>query len=166
MFQTLAGSMTVLWIAAIVVLVIIEAATVGLTTIWFAVGALAALIAALCGAAIWLQVVWFLAVSIATLIFTRPLVKKYVDTLVQPTNADMAIGMEGYVTEDVDNVRAQGAVSVGGKLWTARSESGEPIPAGTLIRGVRIEGVKLFVEPAKAEETPAPASEAENETKE
>jgi len=145
MLQLIAANMTIFWIVAIVVFLIIEAATAGLATIWFAVGALAALIAALCNAAIWLQIVWFFAVSIATLVLTRPLVKKYVNTKTTPTNADMVLGMVGLVTERIDNLAGTGAVSVGGKVWTARSEDGAAIDVGTEVQAGRIEGVKLFV---------------------
>ena len=80
--------------------------------------------------------------------FTRPLVKKYVNSRSQPTNADMVIGKEALVTEDIDNVEATGAVSVGGKVWTARSDTGVSIKSGTVVNVLRIEGVKLIVEPA------------------
>ena len=83
--------MSVFWLVAMVVLLIIEAAVPGLISIWFAIGALAALISALFHAPVWLQLVWFLAVSILTLVLTRPLVKKYVNSRTTPTNADMGI---------------------------------------------------------------------------
>ena len=80
-----------------------------------------------------------------TLYFTRPLVKKYVNSRSQPTNADMVIGKEALVTEAIDNVESAGAVAVGGKVWTARSENGEPIEVGSIVTVLRIEGVKLIV---------------------
>lgn len=135
----------VFWLAGIVVLLVLEAATAGLTCIWFALGALAALVSALFGAPIWLQIVWFLVVSAVSLYLTRPLVKKYVNSETQPTNADMVVGREAKVTEDIDNLAGTGAVSVGGKVWTARSASGDAIGAGELVRVERIEGVKLIV---------------------
>lgn len=135
----------VFWLAGIVVLLVLEAATAGLTCIWFALGALAALVSALFGAPIWLQIVWFLVVSAVSLYLTRPLVKKYVNSETQPTNADMVVGMEAKVTEGIDNIAGTGAVSVGGKVWTARSASGDAIGAGELVRVERIEGVKLIV---------------------
>ena len=130
---------------------VVEAATAGLTCIWFAVGSLAALIAALFDAQLWLQIVWFLVISFVTLYFTRPLVKKYVNSRSQPTNADMVIGKEALVTEDIDNVEATGAVSVGGKVWTARSADGGRIKSGAVVSVLRIEGVKLIVEPVPAQ---------------
>ena len=138
-------SMTVVWIVAIVVFLIIEAATAGLVTIWFAVGALAALLAAMFDAPVWLQLVWFFAISIAAFAVTRPLAKKYLNSKTQPTNADMVIGKTCVVMEPIDNVRGTGAVTVGGKTWTARSDSGDVFAPGERVVAVRIEGVKLIV---------------------
>ena len=100
-------------------------------------------------APLWLQLVWFFAVSIAAFAVTRPLVKKYINSRTQPTNADMLIGQECLVTEDIDNLAGRGAVSVGGKIWTAaRAQGDTPIAAGTTATVLRIEGVKLIVTPA------------------
>lgn len=145
MFDIIIDSMSIVWVVIMVVFLVVEAATAGLTCIWFAIGALAALIAALFGAPIWLQLVWFFVVSVVTLYFTRPLVLKYVNSRSQPTNADMVIGKEALVTEAIDNVESAGAVAVGGKVWTARSENGEPIEVGSIVTVLRIEGVKLIV---------------------
>lgn len=142
-------SMTVVWIVAIVVFLIIEAATAGLVTIWFAVGALAALLAAMFDAPVWLQLVWFFAISIAAFAVTRPLAKKYLNSKTQPTNADMLIGQECIVTEPIDNVAGTGAVSVGGKVWTARATDDHVIPQGSHATVLRIEGVKLIVNPVR-----------------
>ena len=103
-------------------------------------------IAAICEAPIWLQVLLFFIVSIAALIATRPLVRKMMDKNIVPTNADAVLGKEARVTEAIDNTVPSGAVYVDGKTWSARSESGETLPEGTLVRTVRMEGVKLFVE--------------------
>ena len=138
---------TVFWAAAIVVFLVVEGMTAGLITIWFAVGALAALLAALFGAPIWLQLVWFFVISIAALIFTRPLAKKYLNSKTQATNADMYIGKECVVLETIDNVAGTGAVKVAGKVWTARSADGARIPEGARAEALRIEGVKLIVNP-------------------
>ena len=139
--------MSVFWLIAMVVLLIIEAVVPGLISIWFALGALAALISALFHAPIWLQIVWFVAVSVLTLVLTRPLVRIYVNNRVTPTNADMVIGKDAVVTERIDNLHAKGAVLLDGKTWTARmdqeSEGAEP---GETVRVLRIEGVKLIVE--------------------
>ncbi len=144
-------SATAFWIIAMVVFLVVEAVTVGLASIWFAVGSLAAMICAMLRAQIWLQIVVFLVVSAAALYFTRPLVKKYVNGKVQPTNADMAIGKECRVTETINNIEGTGAVYVDGKTWTARSEDDEIIEKDELVTALRIEGVKLIV--SKAEET-------------
>ena len=138
-------TMTTFWLIVMVLFLVVEAATVGLVCIWFAVGSLAALLAAMCGAQLWLQIVLFLVVSAATLYFTRPLVKRYVNSKVEPTNADMVIGKECRVTETVDNIAGTGAVYVDGKTWTARSENDEVIPEGTLVTAKSIDGVKLIV---------------------
>ena len=146
------ASMSVFWLVAMVVLLIVEAAVPGLISIWFALGALAALISSLFHAPLWLQLLWFIAVSILTLILTRPLVKKYVNNRVTPTNADMVIGKEAVVTERIDNLHAQGAVMLAGKVWTARSaRDGGTVEAGETVRVLRIEGVKLIVENTPAE---------------
>lgn len=136
----------IVWIAAMVVFGVVEAATVGLVSIWFVLGSAAGLIAAICEAPIWLQVLLFFIVSIAALIATRPLVRKMMGKNIVPTNADAVLGKEARVTETIDNAASAGAVYVDGKTWSARSESGETLPEGTLVRAARMEGVKLFVE--------------------
>ena len=137
---------TVIWIAAMVVFGIVEAATAGLTSIWFVLGSAAGLIAAICGGAVWLQVTLFFVVSIVALLATRPLVRKMMDKKITPTNADVVLGKEARVTETIDNTEPSGAVYVEGKTWSARSESGEILQEDTMVRIVRMEGVKLFVE--------------------
>ena len=140
--------MTVVWLIAMIVLLVVEGLVPGLISIWFALGALAALVSALLHAPLWLQIVWFLAVSIIALALTRPLAKKYINSRTQPTNADMLIGKECIVRESIDNVRGTGSVSVGGKVWTARTENeGVRLQEGDLAVVVRIEGVKLIVKP-------------------
>ena len=142
--------MSVFWLVAMVVLLIVEAAVPGLISIWFAIGALAALISALFHAPIWLQLVWLLVVSILTLILTRPFVKKYVNSRITPTNADMGIGKEAVVTEQIDNLHAKGSVLLDGKTWTARmGDDTKKAEVGETVRVLRIEGVKLIVEKAE-----------------
>ena len=143
--QIIGNSVNIMWFIAMVVFMVLELSTVSLTCIWFALGSLAALIAALCGAPIWLQVVWFLVVSILALIATRPLVKKYINDKTTPTNADMLIGQSCVVMEPISNLSETGAVKVGGKVWTARSEDGTIFAPGERVVAVRIEGVKLIV---------------------
>lgn len=149
--------MITFWLALMIAFGAVEVATVGLTSLWFAVGALAALISAACSAPVWLQFVWFAAISLAMLILTRPLVKKFHNAKRKPTNADRVLTMTGIVTEDIDNDLSVGAIKVDGKVWTARSDTGEVIPAGTLVRPVAIDGVKLYVRPAAQEKSSAPA---------
>jgi membrane protein implicated in regulation of membrane protease activity len=157
----LSANIWVLWIATIIVFLIIEAATVGLTSIWFAVGGLAALAASLFGAEFWLQMVFFLVVSILALLVTKPLARK-VNASYQPTNADMIIGMEGITAERIDNLAGTGAVSVGGKMWTARAEKdGEVFETGEKVYIIRIEGVKLIVTAAGKKEPAAENKEEE-----
>ena len=138
--------MPALWLILLVLFGIVEAATVGLFSIWFAAGALAAMIAALLHAPLWLQIVLFLAVSFVTLLLMRPLAKKLLIPSYQPTNADRIIGQEAVVTETIDNLKGRGLVSVDGTVWTARAEDEQPIAAGTVVKVLRIEGVKVFVE--------------------
>ena len=139
--------MTLIWLAVMVLFM--EANTVAVVSAWFAAGALAALIAALCGAQLWLQIAVFLAVSVVLLASLRPLVRKYFKPKLVRTNVDALSGTQGYVTQDIENVSAQGQVKLGGMEWSARSTSGEPIAAGTLVCVDRIEGVKAFVSPVK-----------------
>ena len=139
--------MTLIWIAAMVIFGVVEAITVGLTSIWFVVGSVAGLIAAICGGPIWLQLALFFVVSIVCLAATRPLVKKLLHKDVTATNADRVLGQTARVTENIDNAVPTGAVYVGGMTWTARSESGQPIPRNAQVKIVRMEGVRLFVEP-------------------
>ena len=137
--------MTIIWIVAIIVFGIAEAATAGLVSIWFVAGSAAALIACELGAALWLQFVLFLVVSIVALIATRPIARKMLDKTVIPTNADRVLRHSAKVTERIDNENAAGAVYIDGKTWSARSEDGSVIPAGEMVTVVKMEGVKLFV---------------------
>ena len=140
---------SILWLVAMVALLLVEAAVPGLVSIWFAIGALAALISALFHAPVWLQLVWFLAVSILALVLTRPFVKKYVNSRTTPTNADMGIGKDAVVTERIDNLHGNGAVLLEGKTWTARmADETQTAEKGETVRVLRIEGVKLIVERA------------------
>ncbi|MEG1165582.1 MAG: NfeD family protein [Oscillospiraceae bacterium] len=139
--------MTIIWAVLIVVFIIVEAATAGLASIWFAVGGVAAIISAFFHAEIWLQITIFVVVSVATLLITRPLAKKYLNTKTESTNADRVIGKVATITERVDNVAGTGSATVGGRAWTARSVSGEILEPGTATVITAIEGVKLIVRP-------------------
>ncbi len=139
-------NMTVIWLVAMVVLLVIEGVIPGLVSIWFAAGALAALLLSLIGAPLWLQGALFLVVSLALLVLTRPLAKKYVNSRTTPTNADRIIGMDCVVTEEIDNLRGTGTVSADGKTWTARLEQVDgKAPKGSVVKALRIEGVRLSV---------------------
>jgi membrane protein implicated in regulation of membrane protease activity len=136
-----------IWLALTVVFLVIEGVTAQLVTIWFAVGSLGAFITALAAPDNWiLQIAVFAVLSAVALVCTRPLVRKITSSKKQPTNADMLIGREAIVTEDIDNVLGTGAVKASGREWTARSESDNTgYRKGTMVHVVRIEGVKLIV---------------------
>lgn len=139
-----------IWLGLIVLFLLVEAACpIHLASIWFAIGAVVALVVALLNGAVWLQVVLFTVVSIGLLIALWPLVRKVLDPHRTATNVDSVIGMPARVTHPICNEDARGQVKIGGMEWTARSTSGSPIPAGTLVRIDRIEGVKVFVSPAE-----------------
>ena len=143
------GNMTLVWIAMIIAFGVVEAATAGLVSIWFVAGAVAALVSAELGAVLWLQIIVFLAVSIAALIATRPLAKKMLEKTVVPTNADRVLHARGRVVEEICNENAVGAVYIDGKTWSARSEDGVVIEKDAMVTIVRMEGVKLFVRKEK-----------------
>lgn len=134
------------WLALLVLFIITEIATVQLTTIWFAGGALASMLLAAFGVKnITVQVIVFLAVSIILLIATRPIVKKHINKKSLPTNADRSIGQAAVVTEEINNLLGKGAAKINGIEWTARSENGDIIPEGTTVTVTKIDGVKLIV---------------------
>ena len=134
------------WLGLLILFAVGEAVSVGLTSIWFAAGAL---VCALLNGPLWLQITLFIIVSILCLLAVRPLAKRYLNGKVQPTNVDRILGEEAQVTEDIDNIQGRGAVTIGGITWSARSQNGEAIPTGALVKVLRIEGVKVFVEPVR-----------------
>ncbi len=138
-------TMLLFWIIALVALIVIEAVTAQMVTIWFAAGALGAIIAERLGAEVWLQWVVFVAVSAVALVATRPLVKKLTKTRVQPTNADRCIGQTAVVTEEINNIEGKGQVHVNGVTWTARSSDGTVFKKDERVTVERIDGVKLIV---------------------
>ena len=139
----------IVWLILMIIFLMLESQTVVMVSLWFGAGALAAIITALCGGELWLQVVIFFAVSIVLLASLRPLTKKYFTPKLTKTNVDSIIGSQGLVTAAIDNITAQGQVKLGGMEWTARSTSGEPIDVGTLVKVDTIEGVKVFVTEVK-----------------
>lgn len=139
--------MLYIWLVLAIVLAITEAVTVGLTTIWFSLGALVSLLLVLCGVDnITVQIVVFVLVSLLSLIATRPLVKKYINKKVQPTNADRCIGKEAFVTEEINNILSKGAVKVNGIEWSARSEDNSVVANGEKVKIISIDGVKVIVQ--------------------
>lgn len=142
---------TIIWLALLIGFLILEAATVTMVSLWFAVGSLAALIVAATGGSPGFQIFVALAVSSVLLACLRPLVRKHFTPGLTKTNVDAIVGSRGYVTADIDNVSATGTVKLGAMEWTARSASGEPLPKGTLVKVDRIEGVKVFVSPVEIE---------------
>lgn len=143
-------SMTVFWLVVLVVLVVIELLTMGLTTVWFAGGALVATIAALFHAPVFLQVILFLVVSVALLFSTRPLAVKYFNKDRVRTNAESLVGRQAIVISEVDNLQGIGQVNVGGMEWSARTRvDGVKLPVGTVTTVLAINGVKLVVEERK-----------------
>ena len=139
-----------IWLGLVALFFIVEAACpIHLVSVWFAVGALAALAVNAFGAPLWLQIALFLVVSCALLAALWPLTKKFLNPKLTATNVDSVIGSTGRVTAAIDNDAAAGQVKLGAMEWTARSTSGETIAEGTLVRVDRIEGVKVFVSPAE-----------------
>ena len=140
---------TIIWLVLMIAFLIAEAATVVTISLWFAGGALVALVASLLGAPLWLQVALFFLVSATLLGSLRGMVKKHFTPKLSKTNVDAIVGSRGYVTADIDNVSATGTVKLGAMEWTARSTAGCAIPKGTLVQVDKIEGVKAFVTPVE-----------------
>lgn len=137
----------IVWLVILIILLVIEIITLGLSTIWFAGGALAAFIAALLGADIYLEIILFLAVSLVLLLFTRPVVMRYLNANKTPTNVDSLIGEQAIVTKPINNLLGQGEVMVGGLEWSARSaDENGAIEKDAVVRILKVDGVKLIVE--------------------
>lgn len=135
----------IIWAAAIVLFGVFEAVTAQLVSIWFVIGAVAALISALLGATVTVQVIIFFAVSVLALVITRPLVKKFIVPKKEHTNADKVLGQIGIVVEDIDNLNATGQVKVDGKIWSARTVDNSLITKDKEVIIEKIQGVKLMV---------------------
>ena len=164
MLELIAQNMSIFWIALVIIFAVVEALDrrahlhlVWLWARWRPWSPPSSARPSGCNS------LWFFIISIASLLLTRPLVRKYVDTVKQPTNADMVIGKTALVTEGIDNIAAAGAVTVGGKVWTARSAGGDPIARDSIVVVKRIEGVKLIVEPAPAADDKTFEQEGETE---
>ena len=139
----------IIWLTLMVVFLVVEAVTVATVSLWFAAGALVALLVSLLDLHIWLQVALFLVVSGVLLACLRPMVKRHFTPNLTATNVDAIVGTKGMVTTEIDNVCAAGQVKLNGMDWSARSSDGSIIPAGTLVKVDRIEGVKAFVSPVE-----------------
>ena len=134
--------MAVVWLLVVVVALAIEIVTLGLTSIWFAIGAVAATLAALFRAPLWAQNTVFVAVSLLLLIFTRPIAVKYFNK----------VGRQAIVISEIDNLYGAGQITVNGQEWSARSaEDNRKIPVGTVVEIVAISGVKLIVKEKREE---------------
>ncbi len=137
----------IIWLVLLILFLVAEGATAAVTTIWFAAGALAAMLAAIFGLHLWVQIVLFVAVSIGLLIAFRPLLKKYITPKKTATNVDALVGTKGIIVERVDNIAGTGRVKLGSLDWSARSENGECIEVGVVVNVEKIQGVKAFVSP-------------------
>ena len=140
----------IIWLVLMVVFLAMEAATVQLISTWFAVGSLAAMIVALLGGELWLQILVFLTVSCVLLALLWPMVRKHLKPKLVATNADALVGRVCAVTEDIDPMEG-GRVKLGDVTWSARTETEEPIPAGSHVKILRIQGAKVIVEAVKKE---------------
>ena len=141
--------MTVMyWLGAAVIFVVIEIITMGLTTIWFASGALVGAVMAAFSLPLWSQIIAFVIVSVILLILTRPWALKYLNSRTVRPNADSLIGQTALVTQDIDNLNAKGQVKVEGQIWTARSISDDvQLHEGRKVMIESISGVKVIVKP-------------------
>ena len=142
------NEMVIFWLVVVILAIVVEAITLGLTSIWFAGGALVALAAAALRLPIALQVVLFFAVSVVLLYFTRPIAAKYFNKDRIKTNAESLVGRQAIVISEIDNLQGIGQVTVGGQEWSARSvEDDVKLPVGTVVDIMAINGVKLMVKP-------------------
>lgn len=152
MATILGGSAILFWLAVMVVMIVIEIITLGLTTIWFAGGALVAFVLAMLNAPLTVQIFAFLIVSLLLLIFTRPIAVKYFNKDRIKTNVETMIGRQAIVVSEVDNLQGIGRVTVGGQEWSARTvQDGITLPVGAVVIIKEVKGVKLIVEERKEE---------------
>lgn len=145
--------MKIIWLILLIACLWVEISTVTLVSIWFSLGAVAALIVEWTGGGLGFQLFVFVAVSAGTLLLLRPITRRYFTPKLAKTNIDAVIGATGMVIKTINNDLSQGQVKLAGMEWTARSTTGEEIPEGTKIRVDKIEGVKVFVSPCPAEVT-------------
>lgn len=140
------SEMMILWLVVLVVSIVVEIISLGLTSIWFAGGAVVALILAAFSLPLWLQVLVFLVVSIVLMVFTRPIAVKYFNKDRVRTNVESMIGRQAIVISEINNLQGIGQVTVGGQEWTARSEDDKKnLAVGAVVEVVAVNGVKLIV---------------------
>ena len=140
------SEMVILWLVVLIVSIGVEVATLGLTSIWFAGGAVVAVIVAAVHGPVWLQILLFFAVSLLLLFFTRPVAVRYFNKDRVRTNVESMIGRQAIVTSEIDNLQGIGQVTVGGQEWSARTEAdGMNLQPGTVVDIVAVNGVKLIV---------------------
>lgn len=138
---------SIIWLAIVIVLLVIEMITLGLTSIWFAGGALVAFFASLFHAGTVTEIILFLVVSVVLLFSTRPVALKYMNRNKTRTNVDSLIGKEAVVTQEINNLMGTGTVTVNGIEWTARAEAEtDQISEQTVVEIVKVDGVKLIVQ--------------------
>lgn len=143
-------NVTIVWLVLLVILIVIELITMGLTTIWFAGGALAAALVSIPGTPIVLQVIVFLIVSSVLLFFTRPVAVKYFNKDRVRTNIESMIGRQAIVVSEINNIEGIGQVNTGGMEWSARSSYHNVVlPVGAVVTVLGVDGVKLIVEERK-----------------
>lgn len=135
--------LSIIWFIAFILLLVVECITIGLVSIWFAIGSLAAFVVSLFTDSIVIQLIVFIIVSVLSLIITKPLIKKFKVTEVTPTNSDMVIGKVGDIIKAIDS-NHYGEIKVFGKVWTAYSD--EKIEVGSKAKVLKIDGVKLIVQ--------------------
>ncbi len=138
-----------IWIVALVVFAIAEAATGAVVSLWFMGGSLVGFVLALFEAPVWVQILSFTVVSFVLLLLLRPWLRKLVDNRKVATNAESLVGKVILVTEDIDNLHNQGAVRVSGVEWSAFSADGSSISKETPVRIISVHGAKLCVEKAE-----------------
>ena len=138
-------SLSIIWLIVLVVCLVVEISTLGLTSIWFAGGALLAMLIAMIGGPLWLQVLIFLVTSVVLLIFTRPIARKYFNKNREKTNVNSKIGKQAIVTVTIDNLKGEGQIVTEGMEWTARSLDSSVIEEGSVVTIEKIEGVKAIV---------------------
>ena len=138
-------SLSIIWLIVLVVCLVVEISTLGLTSIWFAGGALLAMLIAMIRGPLWLQVLIFLVTSVVLLIFTRPIARKYFNKNREKTNVNSKIGKQAIVTVTIDNLKGEGQIVTEGMEWTARSLDSSVIEEGSVVTIEKIEGVKAIV---------------------